>query len=156
MSAFARVLANKLSIRELILRHKNIDLFALYYLWVCIPNINMYLLNKNIYVLNTRYKYICAYMYMHTAVQSPSHGWLCDPIDCSMSGLPVPHQVLVHCIGDAVQPYHPLKPSSPSAFSLYKHQGLFQWVGCSHQMTKILELQLQYQFFQWVFRIKFP
>ena len=74
MSAFARVLANKLSIRELILRHKNIDLFALYYIWVCIPNINMYLLNKNIYVLNTRYKYICAYMYMHTAVQSPSHG----------------------------------------------------------------------------------
>ena len=30
MSVFARVFANKLSIRELILRHKNMDLFALY------------------------------------------------------------------------------------------------------------------------------
>ena len=36
------------------------------------------------------------------------------------------------------------------------HQGLFQWVNCSHQMTKILELQLQHQSFQWVFRADFP
>ena len=32
--------------------------------------------------------------------------------------------------------------SSP-AFSLYQHQGLFQWVGFSHQVAKVLELQLQ-------------
>ena len=32
----------------------------------------------------------------------------------------------------------------------------FQWVVCSHQMTKILELQLQHQSFQWIFRIDFP
>ena len=31
--------------------------------------------------------------------------------------------------------------------------GLFQWVSFSHQMTKILKLQLQYQSFQWVFRV---
>ena len=31
--------------------------------------------------------------------------------------------------------------------------GLFQWVSFSHQMTKIPELQLQYQSFQWVFRV---
>ena len=42
---------------------------------------------------------------------------LCDPMDCSMSGLPGPHhlleyaQVRVHCIGDTVQPLHPLMPS---------------------------------------------
>ena len=27
-------------------------------------------------------------------------------------------------------------PSSPSALNLSQHQGLFQWVICSHQMTK--------------------
>ena len=45
--------------------------------------------------------------------------------------LPVPHhllefaQVHVHCISDAVQPSHPLLPSSPSAISLSQHWGLF-------------------------------
>ena len=72
---------------------------------------------------------------------------LCDPIDCSMPGLPVPHhlpefaQVHVHCISDAVQPSHPLMPSSPSAHYLSQCQGFFQLVVCSHQVTKILELQ---------------
>ena len=57
---------------------------------------------------------------------------LCDPMDCSTSGLPVHHQLLelaqthVHSVGDAIQPYHPLSsPSSPS-FNLSQHQGLFQ------------------------------
>ena len=51
-------------------------------------------------------------------------------------------------IGDAIQPSHPLSPSSSSAFSLCQHQGLFQWVTCLHQVTKVLELQLQHQSFQ--------
>ena len=50
---------------------------------------------------------------------------------------------------NAVQPSHPLPPSSPFAFNLSQHQGLFQWVCSSHQMAKILELQQQS--FQWVF-----
>ena len=43
---------------------------------------------------------------------------LCDPVDCSMPGFPVHHQLLelpqnyVHWVGDAIQPSHPL--SSPS------------------------------------------
>ena len=92
-------------------------------------------------------------------VQWPSQVWLCNPMDCSTPGLPVPHhlpefaQVHVHCFSDAVQPSHPLMPSSPTAFSLSQHQVLFQWVICSHQMTKILELQLQHQSFQWIFRL---
>ena len=65
-------------------------------------------------------------------------------------------QVHVHCIGDAIQSSLPLTPSSPSALNLFQHQGLFQWVGCSHQMIKILELQFQHQTFQWVFRVHFP
>ena len=82
---------------------------------------------------------------------------LCDPMDCSTPGLPVSHhlpkfvQVHVHWIGDAIQPSHPLTLSSPSALSLSQHHGLFQWVGCSHQITKILELQ--HQSFHQVFRL---
>ena len=82
-------------------------------------------------------------------------------MDCSRPGLPVPlrlpefAQVHVHCISDAIQPSHPLMPSSPSTFSLSQQQGLFLWVDCSHQVTKILELQLQHQSFQWVFKVDF-
>ena len=79
---------------------------------------------------------------------------LFDPMDCSTADLPVPQhlpgiaQVHIHCIGEDVQPSHPLKPSSPSALNLSQDQGLFHRVNCSHQMTKILELQLQHQSFQ--------
>ena len=37
--------------------------------------------------------------------------------------------------------FHSLKPSSPSVLHLSQHQGLFQWVSCLHQVTKILEFQ---------------
>ena len=36
---------------------------------------------------------------------------------------------------------------SPSAFNLSQHQCLFQWVSCSHQAAKVLELQLQLLYF---------
>ena len=39
-------------------------------------------------------------------------------------------------------------PPSPPVFNLSQHQGLFQWVGFSHQLDKVLELQLQHQSFQ--------
>ena len=86
---------------------------------------------------------------------------LCDPMDFSMPGLPVHHQLLglththVHWIGDAIQPSHPLSPPSPPAFSLSQHQGLFQWVSSLHQVAKGLEFQLQHQSFQWIFRTDF-
>ena len=57
---------------------------------------------------------------------------LCDPMDCSTAGHPLPYQLLefaqihVHCISDAIQLSHPLMPSSPSALNLFQHQGLFQ------------------------------
>ena len=56
---------------------------------------------------------------------------LCDPMVCSTPDLPVPHhltkfaQVHIHCIGDAIQPFHPQMPSSPSALNLSQHQGLY-------------------------------
>ena len=84
---------------------------------------------------------------------------LCDPTDCSMPGLPVYHQLPeftrthVHWVGDAIQPSHPLSSPSPPAFNLSPHQGIFQWVSSSHhQVAKALQLQLQHQSFQWIFR----
>ena len=53
---------------------------------------------------------------------------------------------------------HPAISSSvvPSpTFSLSQHQGLFQWVSSSHQVAKVLELQLQHQSFQWIFSVVF-
>ena len=44
---------------------------------------------------------------------------------------------------------------SPPPHNLSQHQGLFQWVGSSHQVAKVLELQLQHQSFQWIFRVDF-
>ena len=86
---------------------------------------------------------------------------LCDPVNCSMPGFPVQHQLPelaqthVHRVGDAIQPSCPLSSPSPSAFILSQHQGLFQWVSSLHQVVKVLELQLQHQSFQWIFRTDF-
>ena len=65
---------------------------------------------------------------------------LCTPLDCSTPGLPVHHQLPelaqthVHWVSDAIQPSYPLSSPSPPAFNLSQHQGLFQWVGSSHQV----------------------
>ena len=81
-----------------------------------------------------------------------------DPMDCSTSGFPVLHQLLdlaqihVHWVADIILPSHPLSPPSPPALSLSQHQGLFQWVSSLHQVAKVLQLQLQLQSFQWIFR----
>ena len=58
-------------------------------------------------------------------------------------------------VSNAIQLSYPLSSPSPSAFSLSQHQGLFQRVGTSHQVAKVLELQLQHQSFQWIFRVDF-
>ena len=49
--------------------------------------------------------------------------------------------------------FHPLLPNFPFAFSLSQHQRLFQWVDSSYQVAKVLELQLQHQSFQQMFRV---
>ena len=86
---------------------------------------------------------------------------LCDPMDCSMPGFPVHHQLPelaqnhVYWGGDAIQSFHSLLSPSPPAFNLSQHQGLFYGVSSLHQMAKVLEFQLQHQSFQWIFRIDF-
>ena len=69
--------------------------------------------------------------------------------------LPEPAQTHVHQVGDAIQPSHPLSSPLPPAFSLSQHQCLSQWVSYSHQVAKVLELQLQHQSFPWIFRTDF-
>ena len=57
---------------------------------------------------------------------------LCNPMNRSMPGLPVHHQLPestqthVHWVGDAIQPSHPLLSPSPPALDLSQHQGLFK------------------------------
>ena len=73
---------------------------------------------------------------------------LCNPMGCSTPRFPVLHhlpeftQTHVHQVSDAIQPSHPLSPPSPPVFNLSQHQGLFQWVSSSHQVAKVLELQI--------------
>ena len=75
---------------------------------------------------------------------------LCNPMDCSMPGLPVHHQlpeftqIHVHWVGDAIQPSHPLSTPSPPTFNLSQHQGLFKWVSSAYQVAKVLELQFSF------------
>ena len=72
----------------------------------------------------------------HSSVQFSSVAQSCptlsDPMNRSTPGLPVHHQLPeftqthVHCIGDAIQPSHPLSSPSPPTFNCSQHQGLFQ------------------------------
>ena len=80
-----------------------------------------------------------------SSVQSQSCPTLCDPMNRSMPGLHVHHQLPestqthVHWVGDAIQPSHPLlSPSSP-AFNLSQHWFIFQRVSSSYQVAKGLE-----------------
>ena len=67
-----------------------------------------------------------------SSVQSLSRVRLCDPMNRSMPGLPVHHQLLqstqtlVHRVGNAIQPSHPLSSPSPPAPNPSQHQNLFQ------------------------------
>ena len=78
----------------------------------------------------------------------------CDNMDSSTPGLLVHHQLpelaqtRVQRVGDAIQPSHHLSSPFPPAFNISQHQGLYEEVSFSHQVPKVLELQLQHQFFQ--------
>ena len=86
---------------------------------------------------------------------------LWSPMNCSILGFPVllylPEfaRTHVHWADDAIQPSHPLLSPSPLVLKLYQHQGLFQWVGSSHQVAKVLEFQLHHQIFEWIVRVDF-
>ena len=96
---------------------------------------------------------------LQDVVQSLSRVWLfASPWTAACLKFPVLHylpqiaQIHVHWVSDTIQPSYPLSPPS-LAFSLSQSQGLFWWVGPSHQAAKALELQ--HQSFWWIFRIDF-
>ena len=72
--------------------------------------------------------------------------------NCSTPGFPIFHyhpelaQTHVHWVGYATQPSNPLSAPSPSAFNFSQHQGLFQWIGSSHQVAKVVELLVHHSF----------
>ena len=89
---------------------------------------------------STRVSCCCCYWCSLTQ----SYLTLCGPMDCSTPGFPVNHhlseftQTHVHWVSNVIQLPHHL--SSTSAFNIPQHQGLFQWVGCLHQVARVLEL----------------
>ena len=74
--------------------------------------------------------------------------WLCNPMNYSTSGFPVLLYLLefvqtqVHWVSDTIS-------SSIVPFSFC------QWAGSSHDVTKVLKLQLQHQSSQWIFWVDF-
>ena len=86
---------------------------------------------------------------------------LCDPMDCSMPGFPVHYQLLelaqthVHRVGDAIHHLIFCRPLLlPSVFPrirVFSNESAL-----TYQMANVLELQLQHQSLQWIFRVDFP
>jgi len=78
------------------------------------------------------------------------HDWSDLAVVAATTGFPVLQdlpefaQTHVHWVSNAIQPSHALSSPSLPVLNLSQHQGLFQWVSCSYQVAKILELQLQY------------
>ena len=122
--------------------------------------------NQEMWVLPTLWKVFsvspwsitCAVGFVYCCSVAQSCPTLCDPVDCRTPGFPVVHhlplfvQTHIHWV-DAIQPSHPFLP--PFLPPLTQHQGLFQWVGSSQRVARVLELQLQHQAFQWIFRVDF-
>ena len=71
---------------------------------------------------------------------------LCDPMDCSMPGFPVQHQLPkitqthVHRVGDDIQPSHPLSSPSPAFLQSFPASGsvpMSQYFASGGQSTEV-------------------
>ena len=69
---------------------------------------------------------------------------ICDPMNCSMPGFPVHHQLPestqthAHRVSDTIQLSHPLSTPSPPAFNISQGEGLSQWVSSCIRWPKYL------------------
>ena len=69
----------------------------------------------------------------------------CPPLSLRVCSNPCPLSQWCHLIiSSSATPFF--------CFSLSQHQGLFHLVISSHQVARVLDLQLQHQSFQWIFR----
>ena len=94
-------------------------------------------LNLNFFSYKLVRQDLCNLVGQSVSTVAQSCPTFCDPMDCSMPGLPVHHQLQftqthVHWVGDAIQPSHPLHTPSPPALNLSQCQGLSQGDGFSH------------------------
>ena len=86
---------------------------------------------------------------------------LCNPMEYSMPSFLVCHQfpeltkTHVHGVRNTIQWFHPLSSPSPPAFNHSQHQCLVKWVSSLHKMAQVLEIQLEHQSFQRIFRTDF-
>ena len=55
----------------------------------------------------------------------------CEPMDCSMPGLPEFTETHVHLVSNAIQPSDSQLSPSPPAIYFSEHQGPFKWVSSS-------------------------
>ena len=88
---------------------------------------------------------------------------MCNCVTPWTAACQVPHPSLSPRVGSDSCPlsqwHHPTISSCVASFSSHPHSfsasGSFQRVGSSYQLNRLLYLQLQHQFFQWVFRVDF-
>ena len=120
--------------------------FLILYRLICYFCFQLAPLLEIVIYLSVRKMFLCFLKLLLFSVQScPT---LCNPMKCSMSGLPVQHQLPeftqthVHRVGHAIQPSHPLSSPSSLAPNPFQYQSLFQWVNSSHEVAKVLEFQL--------------
>ena len=83
--------------------------------------------------------------YIVVVVQSLSHvSNSSAPCGLQHARLPCPSLSRGVCSDSCpLSPSHPMSSPSPPALNLSQHQGPFQWVSSSHQVAKVLKLQLQ-------------
>ena len=86
---------------------------------------------------------ISLFLFSHSVMSDCNLIDYSTPVFLVLHPLPELAQTHVQWVGDAIQPSHPLSFPFPSAFNLSQHQGLFKWVSSSHQVAKVLELQLE-------------
>ena len=97
---------------------------------------------------------------MIVVFQSLSRVWLLWPRGLQHARLPCPSLSPRVCTNSCPLIWwcylsNPLRPPFSFAFKLSQHHGLFQCGSTSYRLAKVLELQLQHQSFQWIFRIDF-
>ena len=104
-------------------------------------------INKRFYMIKTRFKFHTLYCYSSVA---HSYLTLCSWAGARQDSLSVimSQSLLKRISIESMMRSNHFIVCPP--FSLAQHQSLFQWFCFSHQVAKVLDLQLQNQSFQWI------
>ena len=129
----------------------HLDIYCSNVCFVILLIIWIYSFIKDLFVFDS-FKNYFIYLFKKLFCSVQFSHWVMSGSTPGFPGYHLPEliQTLVHQVGEAIQPSHPLLPSSSPAFNLSRHQGLFKWVNSSHQVAEVLEFQLQHQSFQYI------